>query len=397
MGQLPVNVSTEAGVVCGRDGVFWNIPYAGPVAGAARFGPTPPVRGWAGVRDAGAPGPSAPMPDRRRMGRLDLGPLLGEWTPGEEYLTVNVWTPSVSGRAPVMVFVHGGAFVSGSGAAPGYNGSAFATDGVVLVTLNYRLGAPGWLALPGTPPNRGLGDVLAALRWVRTNIAGFGGDPDQVTLFGQSAGGMITGALLTEPDATGLFARAISQSGGLIGLTDAEAEHTAASLAAVLGIEPTVAAFAEVSDERLIEGVTMLVPTGLSGLAPFGVLPTGRPVRSEVALLAGRTSQEAKLYQVPDREATIDEMFRNSTDQLIAAHGAAHTYLFDWRGGPYGACHGGELPFVFQTTELPAFRGPDGLLGPEVPAGLAAEMHGAWVRFAVTGDPGWSGERQFTG
>jgi len=99
------------------------------------------------------------MPDRRWFGQLDMEPLIRAWVPGEDYLTVNVWTPATSGRAPVMVFVHGGAFMAGSGAAPLYDGGAFARDGVALVTLNYRLGVPGWLSLPGAPENRGLLDV----------------------------------------------------------------------------------------------------------------------------------------------------------------------------------------------------------------------------------------------
>jgi para-nitrobenzyl esterase len=337
------------------------------------------------------------MPDRRWFGRLDMGPVIRGWVPGEDYLTVNVWTPSTEGRAPVMVFVHGGAFLAGSGAAPAYNGAAFARDGVVLVTLNYRLGVPGWLSLPGAPENRGLLDVIAALRWVRENIAGFGGDPDQVTLFGQSAGGMIVGALLTHPESDGLFRRAISQSGGLHGLSAERADGVGSQLAELLGTEHSVEAFAAIPDEQLIAALPKLAPGGLAGLAPFAVVLDRTSVRPDVDLIVGNTAQEARLYQNPERERAIDDMFRTASDRLATAHGGARRYLFDWRGGPYGACHTTELPFVFEQTELPAFRGPDGLLGPEVPAGLAGELHGAWVRFATTGDPGWQGEHRFTG
>ncbi|HEX4253021.1 MAG TPA: carboxylesterase family protein [Pseudonocardia sp.] len=386
-------VDTTSGTVRGSAGVFWDIPYAAPPLGAGRFTEPRPHPGWTGVREATGPGPTAPMPERRWFGRLDLEPVIGGWVPGDDYLTVNVWTPSTSGRAPVMVFVHGGAFLAGSGGAQVYDGAAFARDGVVLVTLNYRLGVPGWLSVPGAPENRGLLDVVAALRWVRENIVGFGGDPDQVTVFGQSAGGMIVGALLTRPDTDGLFGRAISQSGGLHGLSREQADRAGRQLAELLGVPRTAEAFAGVPDADLIAALPKL-STG--GLLPFGpLLDADAPVRPGVELLLGNTSQEARLYQDPELEPAIDGLFRTASDRLAAAHGSARRYLFDWRGGPYGACHAIELPFVFERTDLPAFRGPDGLLGPDVPAGLATELHGAWVRFATTGDPGWQGNHVF--
>ncbi|NEA38491.1 carboxylesterase family protein, partial [Streptomyces sp. SID11385] len=143
-----------------------------------------------------AHGPTAPQAPRA-FGALDMGPYFGPgWVRGADYLTVNVWTPA-PGRSglPVMVFVHGGGFVAGSPRAPLLDGAAFARDGVVLVTIGYRLGIPGFLALPGAPANRGLLDVVAALRWVRGNIAAFGGDPGLVTLFGQSAGATLVGGV----------------------------------------------------------------------------------------------------------------------------------------------------------------------------------------------------------
>jgi para-nitrobenzyl esterase len=343
------------------------------------------------------------MPDRRWFGELDMGPLLGGWVPGEEYLTASVWTPSTSGRAPVLVWVHGGAFLAGSGDAPAFDGSAFARDGVVVVTLNYRLGVPGWLSIPGAPDNRGVLDVIAALRWVRENIAAFGGDPDQVTVGGQSAGGMIVSTLLTEPGADGLFRRAISQSGGLHGLDTERAVATGRRLADDLGVAHSVEGFADVPDARLVDGLANLNSDGQAGLTPIAVVRAGEggppPVRHGVDLLVGNTSQEARLYQNPLHEAAIDELFSSSTQALLAAHadagGKAHRYLFDWRGGPYGACHTVELPFVFGTTGLSELRGPRGLLGPEVPTELVQEVHEAWVSFVCTGDPGWGGEHTF--
>ncbi|HEY2202851.1 MAG TPA: carboxylesterase family protein [Pseudonocardia sp.] len=385
----------------GSGSAFLGVPYAAPATGAARFAAPGPADPWVGERDATGFGPTAPMPDRRRFGGLDMEPVVHRWVPGDDYRTVNVWTPSTSGKAPVLVFVHGGAFLAGSGAASAYHGAPFARAGVVLVTCNYRLGVPGWLSLPGAPENRGLLDVLAALRWVRDNIAAFGGDPDQVTVCGQSAGGMIVGALLTEPAADGLFRRAISQSGGLHGLEPDRAAAVGRQLAGVLDVPATVEAFAEVPDERLVACLPALVPGALGGLAPLAVVLEGAEVHGGVELLVGNTSQEARLYQDPEREEAIDELFRSASERLVSAHaaagGRAHRYLFDWRDGPYGACHAVELPFVFGTTGLPALRSPGGLLGPDVPETLGEEVHGAWVRFATSGDPGWTGEHRFTG
>ncbi len=391
-------VATSAGKVRGGPEMFWNIPYAAPPVNAERFAAPAPPAPWEGVRDARTPGPTAPVPPRRPLGALDLTPLTGPgWARGDDHLTVNVWTPSTSGRAPVMVFVHGGAFVFGTGRAPMYDGSSFARDGVVLVTLNYRLGAAGWLVLPGAPANRGLLDVVAALRWVRENIGGFGGDPDEVTLFGQSAGAMIVSALLGVPEAEGLFRRAISQSGGLALLTRRQSAATTKALAAHLGIDPTVDAFAKVDDERLVAATAALAPVALAGLSAFGIVADEPAVIHDVELLVGGNSQESNLYAGPGIDApAIDALFRDGSRALAERHGRARTYEFDWRAGPYGACHTVELPFVFETTHLPELCRPGGLLGPEVPEPLARRVHQAWVRFAATGDPGWRQHHRFT-
>jgi para-nitrobenzyl esterase len=403
--QAEVRVRTRAGVVRGTTGefgpVFRAVPYAAPPVGATRFGEPEPVLPWEGERETTAFGPTAPMPDRRRFGDLDMEPFVHRWVPGEDYRTVNVWTPSTSGRAPVLVFVHGGAFLTGSGAATGYDGSTFARDGVVAVSCNYRLGVPGWLSVPGAPENRGLRDVLAALRWVRENVAAFGGDPDQVTVCGQSAGAMIIGSLLTEPAARGLFQRAICQSGGLYGMSAEQAGDVGRQVAGALGVDHDVDAFAEVPDERLVATLTELVAGGsLTGLTPVAPVLDRTTVALAVPLLVGNTSQEARLYQAPEREADIDELFRIATGRLLTEYGTAggeaFRYLFDWRGGPYGACHAVDLPFVFETTELPELRGPRSMLGPEVPDGLSRHVHRAWVDFVTTGNPGWAGEHRFS-
>src|SRR5262245_45798444 len=215
-------VETQYGRVQGgeeRAGlVFRGIPFARPPLGARRFSAPEAPEPWAGVRDATAFGPSAPQAPRRS----ELLPGADSGRIDEDCLYLNVWTPAADGRRrPVLVWIHGGAFVGGSGARPMYAAQTLVACGdVVLVTLNYRLGALGFLYLDslggkqlGAAANVGLLDQIAALRWVQTNIERFGGDPGNVTLFGESAGGMSVGSLLGSPASRGLFQRAIAQSG----------------------------------------------------------------------------------------------------------------------------------------------------------------------------------------
>ncbi|MFJ2771058.1 carboxylesterase/lipase family protein [Streptomyces sp. NPDC087300] len=325
-------VTTAQGPVRGRrhaddTATYFNIPYAAPPRGADRFTPPRPHAPWDGIRDATEPGPNAPQ-SPRDLGSVDMSPYFGAgWSRGEDYLTVNVFTPvpapapssspSPSGRPrPVMVFVHGGGFVAGSTRSALYDGSAFARHGVALVTLNYRLGIAGFLDIPGAPANRGLLDVIAALHWVRRNIAAFGGDPDNVTLFGQSAGATIVGAVLATPEAGGLFHRAIVQSGsGLGAFTAEQATRVTEAAARVLGIEPHVDSFADVSDERLVHAASQLAGIDLrtdthrdplAGLSPFSLVLDTQPARSVAAgrgsgvdLLIGTNAEEGNLYLAP--------------------------------------------------------------------------------------------------
>ncbi|MCT2593073.1 carboxylesterase family protein [Streptomyces sp. N2-109] len=328
-GAGPV-VTTAQGAVRGRHeegiAVFRDIPYAAPPTGAARFARPLPHAPWDGVRDATAPGPTAPQPRRDAFGKLDMSPYFGPgWVPGDDYLTVNVWTPSgrdgsAGASLPVLVFVHGGGFVAGSTRAPVADGAAFARDGVVLVTLNYRLGIPGFLQLPDAPDNRGVLDVLAALRWVRENIAGFGGDPGRVTLFGQSAGATVVGAVLASEDGTGPeglpLRRAIMQSGsGLGAFTPEQAARVTRAAADALGVEPRADAFAQLPDARFVEIMPQLagmeLGTGsdtdpLLGLSPFSVVLDRQPAESIAAgraagvdLLIGTNTEEGNLYLAP--------------------------------------------------------------------------------------------------
>ncbi|MFE0172236.1 carboxylesterase/lipase family protein [Streptomyces sp. NPDC059002] len=460
-------VETPAGAVRGvRDGSgerYRALPYAAAPTGAARFAPPAPHPGWSGVRDGTRPSPTAPQPTRD-FGRLDMSPYFGPgWVPGEEYLTVDVHTPGADGgRRPVMVFVHGGGFVTGSNRAALYDGRAFARDDVVLVTVNYRLGIPGFLDLAGAPANRGLLDVLAALRWVRDAAAAFGGDPGNVTVFGQSAGATLIGALLATPEAGGLFRRAIVQSGNGTGaFTPEQARRVTVAAAAALGVEPTAEAFAPIPDESFLailpalSGLDLRTDTAtdpLAGLSPFSlVLPVQSadaladgPAR-DVDLLIGTNTEEGHLYLVPQghldstteadvrtlatrvhatpesalaaltahraarpdatpgdlRSAVLGQtLFEAGTTRLAQAHarisgGRTHLYSFAYRStalhGRLGAAHAVELPFVFDLADQPWLHGTTRLLGPApAPAGLAAQVHGAWVAFATTGNPGWA-------
>ncbi|MEV4125734.1 carboxylesterase family protein [Nocardia sp. NPDC049707] len=454
-------VTTTEGAVRGRTDtahVFLDIPYAAPPIGSARFAAPGPHQPWPGVRDATRPGPTAPQPRRDGFGKLDMSPYFGPgWIPGADYLTVTVWAPQQARNSPVMVFVHGGGFVSGSSRASLYDGTAFARDGVVLVTVNYRLGAPGFLDLPGAPANRGMLDIIAALQWVQRNITQFGGDPDNVTLFGQSAGATIVGGLLAVPEAAKLFHRAIVQSGNGFGAFSPEqAARVTHAAADALGIGPTAKDFADIPDERLVAlapkltGLDLRTETRsdpLAGFSPFSLVLDRQPAETvaagagaEVPLIVGTNTREANLYLVPQRnspteaevyataaridtdpEALIaryrarypqatpeelhstllgDALFGTGSRHLADAHATrrtapTYTYEFDWQSaalnGRLGAAHTVELPFVFDCLNLPALHGPRGLLGPaEAPPMLAARMHGAWVQFAHTGDPGWA-------
>src|SRR3954470_11065837 len=244
-------VRTRHGALQGRtaDGVtaFKGVPYAAAPFGPRRFAGPEPSPSWDGVRDALAFGPTAPHPGYAPpYADLLPDPVL----PGEDCLNLNVWTPDAGAAGlPVMVWIHGGAFVNGSGAGPTYDGSAFARDGVVLVTVNYRLGAEGFLWLEDGVNNRGLLDQLAALAWVQDNVAAFGGDPANVTVFGESAGAMSIGALLATERSDGLFRRAILQSGaGHHAITPATARLVAAEVGVRLGVEPSAAdAFAAIA------------------------------------------------------------------------------------------------------------------------------------------------------
>lgn len=237
---------TASGKVKGRlrEGlyVFKGIPYAEPPVGKRRWAPPGPVQPWTGVREASEFSMAAPQISPP-PGPLDMSIAEPQ---GEDCLYLNVWTPGLDdARRPVLVWIHGGAFNKGSGSQAYYDGRLLSLRGdVVVVTINYRLGVLGFLALDEVTGGRipatgieGLLDQVSALCWVRDNVAAFGGDPDNVTVFGESAGGMSIGCLLTMPAARGLFHKAILQSGSIVPPADLDAE-TPSRLMKALGVDP---------------------------------------------------------------------------------------------------------------------------------------------------------------
>src|SRR3984893_523814 len=286
MHEHTVRVTTAAGTVEGftRDGVHrWrSIPYARPPVGALRFRAPQPAQPWRGVRYCH--GSTKCAPQERRYTVMGVG----KYQPmGEDCLTLNVVTPEAAESAalPVMVFVHGGGYFMGSSATPIYDGAALARKGCVYVSVNYRLGALGCLDLRSLPSrditiddNLYLRDLVMALRWVRDNVAVFGGDPDNVTIFGESAGAHAVATLLAVPAAKGLFAQAISESpaAGMVRTSDVAVEY-ATKFAALLGASKEGGAHAVMAARpaELVEAFERLIVAGYRDmLGAFAAGPT---------------------------------------------------------------------------------------------------------------------------
>jgi para-nitrobenzyl esterase len=329
-------VETPSGKLAGRveDGihVFRGIPYAKPPVGPLRFRAPEPAPAWKGVREAVAFGPSAPQnPMMLPLPGMDVGAM------DEDCLYLNVYTPAPDGgRRPVLVWIHGGGFVIGSGSQSIYDGSRLARRGdVVVVTINYRLGPLGFLHLADLCPgledaaaNCGIRDQVLALEWVRDHVGAFGGDPGNVTIFGESAGGMSVGTLLGTPSARGLFRRAIAQSGAAHNVHTREtATRVAEHFLERLGVRPAEAARAlrEMPPDKMLDTQqqSMLsLGTSLGLLLPFQPLTDGEllpvpPIEAVragsargVSMLAGTTRDEWKLFAMID--PTLSQLDRAS-------------------------------------------------------------------------------------
>ncbi|GAB3588067.1 carboxylesterase family protein [Amycolatopsis endophytica] len=403
-----------------------------PFARASRFAPPEPVEPWTGVRDATRHGPVSPQPPVRPDGVMGVP----RDVPGqdEDCLNLTVLTPAADDRRrPVLVWLHGGAYVTGANSFGFYGGHRLVTEGdVVFVAPNYRLGALGYLRLPGVAPgNLGLLDQLAALRWVRDNAAAFGGDPDDVTVVGQSAGAHSIACLMALPEARGLFHRAVLQSAPLgLKLAGARAAaRTARLFTAALGRDPRTAPVEEILRAQEETIVKAAGPGGLYSVPPFSPAADAAPLPGvtqwlsqrarfapEVDVLIGTTAAEmnsfltgkpgiVQLERFPGTAHAVAAvkagitrwMFggpsRAFADQLAARGGRVYSYVFDWGApdSPYGAGHCVDLPFLLgdevSWRDAPMLAGAEWASLTE----LGRELRSAWLSFARTGapSPGW--------
>ncbi|WP_285746594.1 carboxylesterase family protein [Lentzea sp. NBRC 105346] len=402
--------------------VFRGIPFAEPPVGELRFAAPRPAKSWDGVRDALSFGPPPPQPGVFGMDALSADT-------GDDWLTVNVWSPDLGAGLPVMVWIQGGAYTFGMSGLPEYDGLTLARDGVVLVTFNYRVGIEGFVQIPGAPANRGLLDQVAALEWVRDNIRAFGGDPDRVTIFGQSAGGGSVASLLAMPRAAGLFRRAIAQSVPGTFFTPELAADIANEIAAGRDLSTVDPRELPAAGDALTAKIDQWIDRW--GRAAFRTIPFAPVVDGDVLpatpwqaldrdvdLIVGHTRDEQRLFTIIDGSEVTEEraaaalkvlgpdggtypnagpdelyelvnsdwLFRMPSLHLAEAHGQAHLYELTW-SGPLGACHGLDVPLVFGNLD----RGqPAALLGdPDEAAAVSKRMRAAWTAFAATGDPGW--------
>jgi para-nitrobenzyl esterase len=370
-GDTPVATVSEGrlrGRGDGRVVSFLRVPYAAdPYLSERRFMAPQPVAHWAGLRDATVAGPMPPQPSRAPGGGL-------AGAGGD--LTLNIWAPVGARDAPVMVWLPGGAFYRVDASEGWYDGSAHAWAGVVVVTVNYRVGIDGFMWVDGRPPNRGLLDQLAALKWVRQNIAAFGGNADDVTLAGQSAGAQCVMALMGMPAARGLFHKAIAQSPPRNHLSPEQARRVTAATAAQLKVEPTASAFASVPLAELIGATERMIvalrdiPTwgAIGGQPPFlpvvdGSVITDPPLASlqrhaprDIPLLIGSTDEEARLYLVPG--GAIDRIPAAAFDAALQRAALPATARSVYAGVRDAASPGDMLAALEsdKTFRIPALR-----------------------------------------
>jgi para-nitrobenzyl esterase len=377
--------------------VFEGIPYAAPPVGNLRWSAPRPVASWQGVRDAKQLGHNCMQ--HQPYGDIDAA-AAGK---SEDCLYLNVWTPSLSGRRPVMVWIHGGGFFAGFGGEERHNPGPLTRKGAVVVTLNYRLGAFGFLAHPAiasddparTSGNWGLQDQIAALQWVQRNIARFGGDPSRVTIFGESAGSMSVAALIGSPLAKGLFHRAILESGtGTLVRSRSEGDALGMKLAAALGVtgsdgDADVRLRAIPADSVLAAAVRIAPNPGAPIFFPIvdGYV-LDRPVDSAIVqgranvvpiIVGSNRDEPMEVFGAPGRSLARIMRQRRSP---------AYLYLYTRVGDDsvsqrVGAYHSSEITFVFgRPKPLAAFAGTT-----SYDAKLADAMSDYWVAFAASGDP----------
>lgn len=376
--------TTTHGDVAGteRDGIlrFAGIPFAAPPVGDLRFALPVPAEPWSGVRDASESGHVAPQ----TAGTIEA--LAGVGAPDwrEDCLTLNVFTPGLDGARPVMVWIHGGGFTGGAGSIPWYDGTQLARRGdVVVVTVNYRLGAFGWLhtahlpdGVPGSG-NAGLADQVAALRWVADNVAAFGGDPARVTIFGESAGAMSVATLMGTPSAAGLFSGAIAQSGAAHNVWDPEGPiEVTDRICAELGVD-SVAGLRAVDAAALLDAQSKVAteltveraqrPRGdVLGL-PFGPVLDGvvldrRPIdairdgsAADVALLCGTTRDEWRLFGMMLRSVEDEETLLRRLGRMVED---PHTMASVYRQSHDDASHDALWDAIMtdRVFRIPAIR-----------------------------------------
>ena len=446
-------VATRSGPVQGRvvaEGVvaFRGIPYAAPPVGDRRWREPGPAPRWSAPRVALENGPACPQPRGPSLeGGGDVGPV------DEDCLTLDVFAPvpdAADERRPVMVWLHGGALVLGSGGLPLYDGTALARRGVIVVGINYRLGHLGFFAhpaleraAPGGPVNFGLLDQIAALRWVRDNIDAFGGDARRVTVFGQSAGGQSVLALMASPSARGLFQGAIVQSAyGLPSHTRPNAVAMGVRVAGHAGLPGARAsadALRRLPVQALLDAQAAKLTLAPSFIVGDGALPATivetfrRGRQSAVPLLIGNNSDEASvaaafgvdsarlLDQLGRAKVLVEALHPGVTDEgelgrevvrdavftayakrvatLHLARAPAWRYWFSHRPAgsralPGGVGHGGEVPFVFGTVRA------CGCLGPALDAtddAVERRVGDAWAGFARTGEMPWTRDDRLRG
>ncbi|PII83399.1 carboxylesterase [Leucobacter sp. OLJS4] len=433
----------------GRSAAFLGIPFAEAPVGELRFGEPQPKAPWGGVLDAAEFGATA------QRGDPGVTLIPEPSIPGDSTLNVNVFTPtlepaSAGAGLPVLVWIHGGGYFAGSPASVWYDGRNFNRDGVVTVTVSYRLGFDGFGGIGEAPSNRGVRDWLLALEWVQRNIAAFGGDPARVTIAGQSAGGGAVMTLLGMECAQHLFQGVYAISGALADVSAERSEAFGRKLAESAGVAPTRAGWSAVPEDRVLElqkAATAMTPDSMSEIIDEG-LPLGPTVDGELLLrptaesfrlgvgagkplVLGATDDEfsmamtdaakalrwvpkgillgklgvpkaargAYLAANPDVVAAgkarlagrvlTDRMFRTAILRIAEARGFAPTwvYRFAWPSGTFGfAEHCLDVPFFFDCLDGPAM---EPLAGPNPPQALADEVHAAAVAFIADGDPGW--------